>query len=70
MRTKKNKKYYILEVRYKPNHFLLDEMEYYSSQKKAQRVCDRLNNELETAEEIIMINKPFVGKVQLRNVKR
>lgn len=59
---KKKKKYYIIEMRYKPNDFLLDEVEYFRSEKKAQRKCDRLNDEVKKYTEVLMMNKPFVGK--------
>ena len=60
--VKKKKRYYIIEMRYKPNNFLLDEVEYYRSEKKAQRKCERLNDEIKKYEEVLMMNKPFVGK--------
>lgn len=58
----REKRYFILEMRYKQNGFLMDEVEYYRSEKRAQQKCMELNKELETLEEILMINKPFVGK--------
>ena len=59
---KKKKKYYIVEMRYKPNNFLLDEVEYFRSEKKAQRRCERLNNKVKKYAVIVMEDKPFVGK--------
>ena len=56
------KKYYILEMRYRKNGFLMDEVEYYRSEDKARRKCDELSAELEDTEDVVMINKPFVGK--------
>lgn len=58
----REQRYYILEMRYKPNGFLMDEVEYYRSEAKAHQKCDELNLELKTCEDVIMINKPFVGK--------
>ena len=58
----REKRYYILEMRYRSNGFLMDEVEYYRSEKKAKRVCEKLNKEREELCEVIMVNKPFVGK--------
>lgn len=58
----REKRYYIVEMRYRENGFLMDEVEYYRSEQKAKRVCWELNRELKTTEEVIMFNKPFVGK--------
>ena len=58
----REKRYYILEMRYRKNGFLMDEVEYYRSEDKARQKCEELSAELATMEDVLMINKPFVGK--------
>ena len=61
----KNRLYYVLEMRYKKNGFLMDELAYYRSQKRAMRRCAELNAELEELNgngRFVMIDRPFIGK--------